>query len=151
MPYEQLNLLDLDRDVPPRPQHERGRPTRRRDRAPAPSPPAAPSGGVTITHIYPAAWTLLCEHGPEAVAVLHALAVEAVLVDGALVATASTRGLAQRLGFLCKDSVHRRLRQLRRAGLIEVLPAGADRTEAPSYVLRLDGTGLSVASHHPNG
>ncbi len=54
-------------------------------------------------------------------------------------------------GFLSKDTVHRRLRQLRRAGLIEVLPGRPDRTDAPAYALHLDGTGLSVTSHARHG
>ena len=38
--------------------------------------------------------------------------------DGALVARASTRDIAEQLEFLSKDTVHRRLRQLVRAGVI---------------------------------
>ena len=150
MPFEQLNLLDVEPEAPARP------PRRRRSkpgpsRATASAAPPVPPGAVVVTHTYPQAWALLCEHGSDAVAVLHALAVDAAVADGALVVTASTRGLAERLGFLSKDTVHRRLRQLRRAGLIEALPGRQDRTDAPAYVLRLDGTGLSVASHDPNG
>lgn len=150
MPFEQLNLLDVEPEAPARP------PSRRRskpgpNRPTASAAPAVPPGGVVVTHAYPQAWALLCEHGSDAVAVLHALAVDAAVLDGTLVATASTRGLAERLGFLSKDTVHRRLRQLRRAGLIEALPGRPDPTDAPAYVLHLGGTGLSVASHDPNG
>lgn len=151
MPFEQLSLLDLDTEAAPRRPARRARP-RPPTSAPLPAQPQAlPPGEVRVEHCYPEAWAVLSAHGAEAIAVLHALAAGATVDDGRLVVAASTRGIAERLGFLSKDTVHRRLRQLRRAGLIEALPARADRTEAPAYVLHLDGTGLSVASRDPNG
>jgi len=77
----------------------------------------------------------------------HVLAVTAELVDGQLIARASTRGLAERLGFLSKDSAHRRLRELRRAGVLDALPSTGPM-DPPTYVLHLDGTGITVT--HPD-
>jgi hypothetical protein len=141
---EQLNLLDLRVEAPgARPARPRGRRA-----APAVSVEAVlPAGEALVEHRYPAALDFLCEHGPDAVAVLHLLAVDAEAIDGQLVARVSTRALAARLGFLSKDSAHRRLRQLRRAGVIEVLPSTGP-TEPPSYVLHLDGTGITVTHAH---
>jgi hypothetical protein len=137
---EQLNLLDLRVEAPA------ARPARPRARPAAPAVPVerAPAEvEALVEHRYPAALDFLREHGPDAVAVLHLLAVDAGAVDGQLVVSVSTRALATRLGFLSKDSAHRRLRQLRRAGVIEVLPSTGP-TDPPSYALHLDGTGITV-------
>jgi len=102
---------------------------------------------MVIEHRYPQALEFLREHGPDAVAVLHVLVARAEPVDGRLVVAASTRGVAERLGFLSKDSAHRRLRQLRRAGVLEVLPSTGPM-DPPTYVVHLDDTGITVT--HPS-
>lgn len=140
MAAEQLNLLDLAVEAPA------PRPTRRRPR-PAESPNLA-AGEVLVEHRYPEALAFLREHGSDAVAVLHVLAADARVVDGRLAVRASTRGVAGRLGFLSKDSAHRRLRQLRRAGVLEALPSTGPM-DPPSYVLHLDGTGVAVTCPDP--
>jgi hypothetical protein len=106
-------------------------------------------GDALIEHRYPEALAFLREHGPDAMAVLHVLAVDAAHVDGRLVVQASTRGVAERLGFLSKDSAHRRLRQLRRAGVLEALPSTGPM-DPPTYVLHLDGTGITVTHADPS-
>ena len=147
MPFEQLNLLDSASDAgPPR----RRRPAPRRLRPePAAVPDAVVPGEVHVEHRYPQGWAFLTEHGADAVAVLHVLASQAEVADGRLVAQASTRGIAARLGFLSKDSVHRRLRQLRRTGTIEALPPSPGPLHAPTYVLHLGDTGLTVTRPGP--
>ena len=146
---EQLSLIDVPTNGPAeRPTRPR---SRRAVRAVEAAPVAAPTlaaGEALVEHRYPEALAFLREHGPDAVAVLYVLAVDAEVVDGRLVARASTRGLAERLGFLSKDSAHRRLRQLRRAGVLEALPSTGPM-DPPTYVLHLDGTGITVthASH----
>jgi hypothetical protein len=140
MAAEQLNLLDLRVDEP---SARQARPRTSRTAAPVSVERAVAAGETLVEHRYPAALDFLREHGPDAVAVLHVLAVDAEAIDGQLVASVSTRALAARLGFLSKDSAHRRLRQLRRAGVIEVLPSTGP-TDPPSYVLHLDGTGITV-------
>ena len=144
MAAEQLTFLDL---VPEATDHKSARPRARR------VPPARPAaaarskelaaGEVLIEHRYPDALGFLREHGPGAVAVLHVLVAWAEPVDGRLVVAASTRGVAARLGFLSKDSAHRRLRQLRRAGVLEALPSTGPMAP-PTYVVHLDGTGIAV-------
>jgi hypothetical protein len=147
---EQLSLIDVPTEGrAKRPARQRPRPAAR---PVEPAPVAAPTlaaGEAVVEHRYPEAFAFLREHGPDAVAVLHALAVDAHLVDGRLVARASTRGVAERLGFLSKDSAHRRLRQLRRAGVLEALPSTGPM-DPPSYVLHLDGTGIAVTHHDPS-
>jgi hypothetical protein len=104
MAAEQLTLLDLA------PQATGPRPTRPRARQAGPAKPAIAAlsgarsgdlvaGEVVIEHRYPQALEFLREHGPDAVAVLHVLVAQAEPVDGRLVAAASTRGVAERLGF----------------------------------------------------
>ncbi len=103
---------------------------------------------VRIEHCYPTAFGFLCEHGPQALAVLHDLIARADMVDGQLVVEASTRSVADRLGFLSKDSVHRRLRQLARAGVIEAVDRG-DRCSsfgATTYVVHLEHSGIAVVA-----
>jgi hypothetical protein len=102
---------------------------------------------VRIEHRYPEALAFLRHHGPDALAVLHDLLARAERGDGDLVARASTRDIAARLEFLSKDSVNRRLRQLARAGVIEpVAPAPGHPFTTPSYVIHLDGSGITVAT-----
>ena len=103
---------------------------------------------VRIEHRYPEAGEFLRRHGADALAVLHDLAAHAERRDGRLVVQASVREIASRLTFLSKDSVHRRLRDLHRASVICVLPA-SHAFERPTYVLQLDGTGISVAGARP--
>lgn len=100
---------------------------------------------VRIEHRYPQALVFLREHGPQALAVLHALLARAERRDGELVVQASTRDLAERLRFLSKDSVHRRLRQLARAGVIEIVHPRSGAAFAPTtYVVHLDDCGITV-------
>ena len=149
MPAEQLSFLDLAAPTPV------GRPARPRARRPVPAlrselPRATELSAreVLIEHRYPEALDFLREHGPDAVAVLTVLVVDAELVDGRLVVAASTRGVAGRLGFLSKDSAHRRLRELRRAGVLEALPSTGPM-DPPTYVVHLAGTGITVT--YPSG
>jgi hypothetical protein len=142
MAAEQLNLLDLRVDA------TAARPTRPRTRrtgtaAAAPVGPVLAASEALVERRYPAALDFLREHGPDALAVLHLLAVEAEVIDRRLVVSVSTRAISARLGFLSKDSAHRRLRQLRRAGVLEALPSTGP-TDPPVYVLHLDGTGITV-------
>jgi hypothetical protein len=144
---EQLSLIDVSVDGPAeRPARPRPRRTARPVEAPPVAAPTLASGEALVEHRYPEALDFLREHGPDVVAVLHVLAVDAALIDGQLVVRASTRGLAERLGFLSKDSAHRRLRQLRRAGVLEALPSTGPM-DPPTYVLLLEGTGITVT--HP--
>lgn len=148
MAADQLSFLDLEPEAPVR------KPARPRARRSTPARPPAPTrstelmaGEVLIEHRYPAALEFLREHGPDAVAVLSVLIADADLVDGRLVAAASTRGVAERLGFMSKDSAHRRLRQLGRAGVLDALPSTGPM-DPPTYVVHLDGTGITVI--HPS-
>ena len=99
---------------------------------------------IRIQHHYPLAGAFVRRHGALALAILHDLLSCAELLDDKLVARASTREIADRLDFLSKDSVHRRLRELVRAGVIE--PAGhpANPFAAPSYVIHLAGSGITI-------
>jgi hypothetical protein len=146
---EQLSLIDLP--TSDRAEHPaRPRPRRQADKSAEATTAAAPTlapGKSLVEHEYPEALAFLREQGPDAVAVLHVLTIDASLIDGQLVVRASTRGVAERLGFLSKDSAHRRLRQLRRAGVLEALPSTGPM-DPPTYVLHLDGTGITVT--HPN-
>lgn len=100
---------------------------------------------VRIEHRYPTALAFLRQHGPQALAVLHDLLARAEHRDGVLVARASIRDIADRLQFLSKDTVHRRLRQLVRAGVIEALDRRSGSSWAPTtYVVYLDNSGISV-------
>jgi DNA-binding IclR family transcriptional regulator len=103
-----------------------------------------------IEHRYPAARDFLRMHGPQAVAVLQELLARAERRDGALVARASTRDIAERLAFLSKDTVHRRLRQLIRAGVIEPLDRRSGSTFTPTtYIVRLDDSGITLLTDEP--
>lgn len=100
---------------------------------------------VRIEHTYPEAMTFLRHHGPQAIAVLHDLLTRTRIEDGHLVARASTRDVASRLEFLSKDSVHRRLRQLARAGVIEPVPADPGQPfTTPAYRIHLQDSGIAV-------
>ena len=102
--------------------------------------------GVVIEHRHPQAGLFVREHGPVTVAVLEDLLCHAKVVDGELVVRASSRELAARLGFLSKDSANRRIRQLSRAGVLCRAPnASGYGFLATLYVVRLAGTGISVA------
>ena len=100
-----------------------------------------------IEHRYPAALAFVQQHGPDALAVLHDLLAHAERRGNRLVVEASVRQVADRLAFLSKDTVHRRLRQLLRAGVIRRLPSKATTTFArPIYVVDLVGTGITLTS-----
>lgn len=102
---------------------------------------------VRIEHRYPTAFGFLCQHGPQALAILHDLIARANEVDGQMVVEASTRGIADRLGFLSKDSVHRRLRSLARAGVLELVDRGsASVFEPTTYVVHLEHSGITVVA-----
>jgi DNA-binding transcriptional ArsR family regulator len=101
---------------------------------------------VRVTHSYPAAGDVLRDLGGDAVVVLHALLAESRRVDGLLIATVSLREIAARLA-LSKDTVHRRLRDLRRAGVIEVTPPSPALLTAPTYRMHLADVGITVT--HP--
>lgn len=147
---EQLSLIDVPADdLAERPARPRSRRASRPVEAPPVAAPTLAPGEALVEHRYPEALAFLREHGPDAVAVLHVLAVDAAVIDGRLVVRDSTRGLAERLGFLSKDSAHRRLRQLRRAGVLEALPS-AGPMDPPTYVLHLDGTGITVTHPDPS-
>ncbi len=148
MAAEQLTFLDL---VPEVTGPRSTRPRTRRAITAEPAMAARSTSGsgsivageVLIEHRYPQALEFLREHGSDAVAVLHLLVAQAEPVDGRLVVAASTRGVAERLGFLSKDSAHRRLRQLRRAGVLEALPSTGPM-DPPTHVVHLDGTGITA-------
>jgi SOS-response transcriptional repressor LexA len=100
-----------------------------------------------IEHRYPAALVFMQQHGPDAVAIVHDLLAHAERRGNRLVVEASVRQVADRLAFLSKDTVHRRLRQLLRAGIIRRLPSKPATTFArPVYILDLAGTGISLSS-----
>ena len=100
-----------------------------------------------IEHRYPAALQFVQQHGADAVAILHDLLAHAERRGNRLVVEASVRQVADRLQFLSKDTVHRRLRQLLRAGVLRRLPAKTTTTFArPVYVLDLAGTGIALTS-----
>jgi hypothetical protein len=102
---------------------------------------------VRIEHRYPAARAFVRRHGPQALAVLHELLARSERRDGHLVARASTRDIADRLACLSKDTVHRRLRQLARAGVIQPLDRKPGSTFAPTtYIVHLDDSGIAVHS-----
>lgn len=154
MAAEQLTLLDLAPEVTgprsARPRARRAGPAKPAIAARSDARSAEPvAGEVVIEHRYPQALEFLREHGPDAVAVLHVLVAQADSVDGRLEVAASTRGMAERLGFLSKDSAHRRLRQLRRAGVLEAFPSTGPM-DPPTYVVHLDGTGITVTHADPS-
>lgn len=92
---------------------------------------------------YPAAEAFARRHGSDAVLVLHDLVAHARMRNGCLVVEASVRDIAGRLSFLSKDTVHRRLRDLLRAKVLERQPAPSSFA-VPRYVIDLSGTGIFV-------
>ena len=101
---------------------------------------------VRIEHHYPLAAAFVRRHGALALTVLHDLLSCAEVVDDQLVARASTREIAERLDFLSKDSVHRRLRELVRSGVIELASQPASPFDTPTYLIHLDGSGITVVT-----
>ena len=99
---------------------------------------------IRIEHRYPDALCFVREHGAEALVILHDLLANADLRDDELVVQASTRQIAEHLEFLSKDTVHRRLRQLRRARVIRTLATTTNVFQPPTYVVDLTGTGIAV-------
>lgn len=102
---------------------------------------------VRIEHRYPGALPFLHEHGSEALAVLHDLLAHAEQRDGNLVVEASVREIAERLVFVSKDTVHRRLRQLIRARVVRRVPGSSQpgaRFVRRAYAIDLDDTGISL-------
>jgi SOS-response transcriptional repressor LexA len=100
---------------------------------------------IRIEHRYPDALCFVREHGAEALVILHDLLANADLHDDELVVQASTRQIAEHLEFLSKDTVHRRLRQLRRARVIRTLATTTTSVfQPPTYVVDLTGTGIAV-------
>lgn len=104
------------------------------------------SAGVQVHHDYPAASAFLRLHGPQALAVLHDLLAHAERRGDDLVVQASVRQVAQRLGFTSKDTVHRQVRGLVRAGVLHRLGAGPTPFEPPTYRVDLGGTGICVTA-----
>ncbi len=99
---------------------------------------------IRIEHRYPDALCFVREHGAEALVILHDLLANADLRDDELVVQASTRQIAEHLEFLSKDTVHRRLRQLRRARVIRTFATSTNVFQPPTYVVDLTGTGIAV-------
>jgi hypothetical protein len=97
---------------------------------------------VRIEHTYPAASAFLAAHGHQGVAVLHALLQDAHLDGGRLVASGSSRILAARTEQLSKDTVHRHLLKLQRAGILHRVATRESRV--PVYVVHLDDLGIAV-------
>ncbi|MFN2505567.1 MAG: hypothetical protein ABR540_15280 [Acidimicrobiales bacterium] len=106
---------------------------------------------VLIEHRYPEGLAFLQQHGPDALVVLHDLLAHAQRRGDQFVVQASVREIADRLSFLSKDTVHRRLRQLRRA---QVISTDSTRItgafEPPIYVVNLTDTGISVTTVRPS-
>jgi hypothetical protein len=73
---------------------------------------------VRIEHNYPQAQSFLVAHGHQGVAVLQALLQDAAVENDVLVASGSSRSLAARTELLSKDTVHRHLLKLQRAGVL---------------------------------
>jgi DNA-binding transcriptional ArsR family regulator len=99
---------------------------------------------MRIEHQYPEALTFLRHHGPQALAVLHDLLAAAQPRNGGWIVQTSNRDVARRLEFLSKDTVNRRLRQLLRAGVVEILERDPVAFQAPTYRINLLGSGITV-------
>ncbi len=107
---------------------------------------------IRIEHLYPQSFSFVEQHGPLAIAIVHDLINHAEARGDQLVVQASVRQIAGRLPFISKDTVHRRLRGLHRAGVIRTATTRtAGQFERPSYILDLTGTGISVtqSGHAP--
>ncbi len=98
-----------------------------------------------IEHRYPQALAFLRRHGADALVILDDLVAHATPRGDRLVVQASVREIAARLSVLSKDTVHRRLRQLHRAGVIQLV-ATATAFEPPTYMVNLTGTGIAITS-----
>ena len=107
---------------------------------------------IRIEHRYPQSLAFVQKHGPQAVVILHDLIHHAEERDDQLVVQASVRQIAGRFPFLSKDTVHRRLRELHRAGIIRTSPTPtATRSHPPTYILDLTDTGISITPpEHPS-
>ncbi len=101
---------------------------------------------VRIEHHYPQAQAFLVAHGQQGVIVLHALLQDADERGGVIVASGSSRTLAARTELVSKDTVHRQLMSLQRAGILQRVPS--DDSRSPSYVVHLDDLGITVAFPH---
>jgi hypothetical protein len=101
---------------------------------------------VRIEHRYPEAFAFLADHGPNGIVVLHDLITHAQLIDGQLLVQASVRQIAERLRFLSKDTIHRRLRELHRAEVIRTATSVTNRFDPPTYLLDLSSTGIYAAT-----
>ena len=100
---------------------------------------------IQVEHRYPDALVFLQRHGPDTVAVLHDLLVNAQCRDGLLTVETSVRQVAGRLLFVSKDTVHRRLRQLLDAGVLQPVQGTGCAPFAPrTYTVDLSGTGIAV-------
>jgi hypothetical protein len=97
---------------------------------------------VHIEHRYPRAKVFLAAHGHQGVAVLHALLQSADIDGDTIVASGSTREIALRSELVSKDTAHRRIRNLQRAGVLERIPSSESRS--PVYLVHLDGLGITV-------
>jgi hypothetical protein len=107
---------------------------------------------IRIEHFYPQSFSFIEQHGPVAIAIVHDLINHAEARGDQLVVQASVRQIAGRLPFISKDTVHRRLRGLHRAGVIRTATTRtAGQFERPTYILDLTGTGISVtqSGHAP--
>ncbi len=105
---------------------------------------------ICIEHRYPDALEFLLEHGPHALVVLHDLLTHAERRNDCLVVQATVRQIAERMPFLSKDTVHRRLRHLSRARIVQPFDAGNTSPFSPrTYVVDLTGTGIRVATTSP--
>lgn len=102
---------------------------------------------VRVQHSYPEAMAFLRAQGSDAMAVLHDLLTHAERWDGRLVVQASVRQVADRLGFLSKDTVHRRLRQLVRADILRRMPTDpTQHFHPPTYAINLAESGITLLS-----
>ncbi len=107
---------------------------------------------IRIEHRYPQSLPFVEQHGPQAIVILHDLINHAEERNGQLVVQASVRQIAGRFLFLSKDTVHRRLRELHRAGIIRTAPTPtATQSHPPTYILDLTDTGISITPpEHPS-
>jgi len=102
---------------------------------------------IRIEHRYPEALAFVHVHGSDALVVLLDLIAHSDRHGSDLVVRASVRDIAARLPFLSKDTVHRRLRQLRHAHVINIAtPTTTTPFEKPTYTVNLTGTGIRVAT-----
>ncbi len=135
--------------APPSPS---GRPWNFRSAQNADAPAEPVTTEIRIEHRYPQSLPFVQQHGPQAIVILHDLINHAEERDDKLVVQASVREIAGRFPFLSKDSVHRRLRELHRAGIIRAAPTPtASHFQRPTYILDLTDTGISTTpSQHPS-